>query len=397
MRSDARRQAADKIARLAAHPKDLIMFWQECSDVIARVIPHYWTPCWYTLDPASLLITSHYHNGLDEFPAYWLAEEYRGNDVHRLSDVIASAAGISTLHEATGGDPSSSPRWHRNLTMGSDQEMTARLQDRSGHTWGALSLYREPGRPLFDVSDKRFLQAVTPHLAEGARRALVVGEATEPETPDAPGLLILADRWTADSWTVDSATPGVGHWLSQLPDGEWPSGRLPSAVQSVAARTLHAAHDPAQSSDAPVARARTRSGTWLILHGSILGTHDQHKIAVIIEPAHPGRINPLLMSAHGLTERERDVTRLVLQGNSTTQIADTLVLSAHTVQQHLTNIFDKTGVRSRRDLTAKIFYTHYEPRLRDNEHRTLHQKPVRGGPKTGPGKSIWPTGPRPVG
>jgi DNA-binding CsgD family transcriptional regulator len=86
------------------------------------------------------------------------------------------------------------------------------------------------------------------------------------------------------------------------------------------------------------------------------------------------------MSAYGLTERERDITRLVLQGHSTTQIADRLVLSAHTVQQHLKSVFDKTGVRSRRDLMGKVFFSHYEPRVRDNEHRTAQGLPLRGGP-----------------
>jgi DNA-binding CsgD family transcriptional regulator len=106
-------------------------------------------------------------------------------------------------------------------------------------------------------------------------------------------------------------------------------------------------------------------------------------VAIIVEPAHPARIYPLLMSAYGLTERERDVTRLILQGSSTVQIAQELVVSAHTVQQHLKSIFEKTGVRSRRDLVAKIFFAHYEPRFRDNERRTVGDKPVRGGPKSG--------------
>jgi DNA-binding CsgD family transcriptional regulator len=79
-------------------------------------------------------------------------------------------------------------------------------------------------------------------------------------------------------------------------------------------------------------------------------------VAVIVEPAHPARIYPLLMSAYGLTEHERDVTRLILHGRSTSQIAGQLVVSEHTVQQHLKSIFDKTGVRSRRDLGAKVFF-----------------------------------------
>jgi len=50
------------------------------------------------------------------------------------------------------------------------------------------------------------------------------------------------------------------------------------------------------------------------------------------------------------------------------------------VQQHLRKIFDKTGVRSRLDLVTKIFYAHYEPRLRDNENRFAVDRPLRGGP-----------------
>jgi DNA-binding CsgD family transcriptional regulator len=86
------------------------------------------------------------------------------------------------------------------------------------------------------------------------------------------------------------------------------------------------------------------------------------------------------MSVYGLTEREQDVTRLVLQGNSTAEIAERLVVSTHTVQQHLKRVFGKTGVRRRRDLVGRVLFAQYEPRLRDNEARAARDRPPRGGP-----------------
>jgi hypothetical protein len=50
------------------------------------------------------------------------------------------------------------------------------------------------------------------------------------------------------------------------------------------------------------------------------------------------------------------------------------------VRQHLKSIFDKTGVRSRRDLVGKIFFAHYEQRVRDNERRAMEAKPLSGEP-----------------
>lgn len=371
MSSDARPRAAEKVARLAAEPRDLVSFWRAATDVVAPVLPHWWTPCFFTLDPASTLVTSHFHEGLDEFPAEALAAEYYGDDVHQLVDVVRSQDGISTLHEVTGGDPTSSPRWQFNRTMGGDQELIARLRTEQGQTWGAVSFYREPGAPMFDAQDKAFVQALSPHLARGARTALLIGSATDPDTPEAPGLLMLSEQFEMISATVD-----VARWLDELPDGDTSRGRLPSAVLSVAASALGLT---GTGENAAFARVLSRTGTWVLLHGARLegGTP---RVAVIIEPAHPARLYPLLMSAYQLTAREQDVTRLTLHGSSTTQIAQELHISPHTVQQHLKSIFDKTGVHSRRDLVARIFFNHYEPRVRDNERRVLRQEFIRGDP-----------------
>ncbi len=301
-------------------------------------------------------------------------QEYYADDVNQLADVARSERGISTLYEATGGDPASSPRWHDNMTMGGDQELIACLRTKSGEVWGALGLYREQGQPLFDHDELDFLRTVAPLLAAGARSSLLLGEATDPEGTDAPGLIVITE-----DWEIESATPGVERWLGELPDGDLAAGRLPSAVLAVAGRALRTATYP-DAGEVAVSRVMARSGRWVVLHGTSLVSSSSRRVAVIVEPAHPGRIAPLLMAAYGLTDREQEVTRLVLQGNSTTDIAGRLFVSANTVQQHLKSVFDKTGVRSRRDLVGKIFFAHYEPRVRDNEHRATPHHPPRRAP-----------------
>ena len=148
----------------------------------------------------------------------------------------------------------------------------------------------------------------------------------------------------------------------------------------MAGRALRTAEGRDSPGEVALARVLSRSGQWIVLHGASLVSDGRRRVAVIVEPAHPARIAPLLMAAYGLTEREQDVTPRVLQGDSTAEIAERLVVSPHTVQEHLKNIFEKTGVRSRRDLVGKVFFSHYEPRLRDNERRVIDGQPVRGGP-----------------
>jgi DNA-binding CsgD family transcriptional regulator len=53
-----------------------------------------------------------------------------------------------------------------------------------------------------------------------------------------------------------------------------------------------------------------------------------------------------------LTQREREVAKLAIEGRQNSEIAAALALSPETVKQHLRNLFRKTGVRSRTELAA---------------------------------------------
>jgi len=377
MSEHAKQRARERIDRLAGQGLDLVAFWRAATEVLAPAVPFHLTPCFYTFDPASLLVTSHYHHGLPAIPHEWLASEYYGDDFNKLAAVARSVRGVATLHEATGGDVDRSVRYRETMRpFGADQEVLVALRTRSGEAWGMLGLYRERGQPQFDAEELTLLRDLSTPLAEGARRGLLVGEAADPEGPESPGLVVLRE-----DWSVESLTPGAARWLEALPNGDWDAnGKLPPVVLAVAGRALRGATGADAPGEVALARVLGHDGRWMVLHGAALVADGARRVAVIIEPAHPARITPLLMAAYGLSEREREVTRLVLQGHSTMEIARSMVVRAQTVQQHLKAIFEKAGVHSRRELVGKIFFAHYEPRVRDNEGRAIAARPLRGEP-----------------
>ena len=54
-----------------------------------------------------------------------------------------------------------------------------------------------------------------------------------------------------------------------------------------------------------------------------------------------------------LSEREREVLRLLVRGDSNQEIAETLVLSIDTIKRHVSNIFAKLGVHTRVQAAAR--------------------------------------------
>lgn len=163
-----------------------------------------------------------------------------------------------------------------------------------------------------------------------------------------PGVLVLHP-----DLTVAATTGEAEYWLAQLLDQPAP-GRLPIVVRTAVTRLLSI--DAGHPAGIPSIRVPSAAG-WLLVHASHL-SHAGGDIAVVIEPASPAIVAPLVLTAWALSPRERDIAMLVLRGTSTRDIAATLCLSPYTVKDHLKSIFDKSGVRSRRDLVARVLAGH---------------------------------------
>ena len=58
---------------------------------------------------------------------------------------------------------------------------------------------------------------------------------------------------------------------------------------------------------------------------------------------------------YGLSPREQEVAGLAIRGASTRQISRALYISEYTVKDHLSNIFEKVGVRGRRALVKQLY------------------------------------------
>jgi DNA-binding CsgD family transcriptional regulator len=87
------------------------------------------------------------------------------------------------------------------------------------------------------------------------------------------------------------------------------------------------------------------------------------QIAIFFDEDRPAEIAALIVDAYGLSKREGEITRLVLRGLSTAEVSEESHITPNSVPAHFKAIFDKVGVRSRRELVGQVFAQHYQPRM----------------------------------
>jgi len=91
---------------------------------------------------------------------------------------------------------------------------------------------------------------------------------------------------------------------------------------------------------------------------AVLADDDALALSAVREMAAAGLFVPTAAPAVRLTRRESQIASLAAAGLSSKEIAERLTLSVRTVDSHLSRIFAKAGVRSRRELAAAL---HLDP------------------------------------
>jgi len=309
---------------------------------------------WSTADPATLLFTQPHQEEIppDTIP-YFVQNEFLDDDVNKWTTLARDRVGVRTLAEATDGDLEASARYRDVFSsLGLGDELRAVFRA-GGACWGYLCLHRERGG-TFSPDEVAYVRRLAPYLAEGIRAGVLISSADLSGAVDAPGLLVLAG-----DGSLLSITSAGERWLEELGYGEPARFGVPAELQALAASV----DLDGRGNDLPRLRVRTRAGRWAMLHASPLSAPGLDGVAVIIEEPSPAELAPVLMIAYGLTKQEQTLTGLVCRGLSTRELADRLHITANTVQDHLKSIFEKTGVRSRRELVTVILQEQYLPRV----------------------------------
>jgi DNA-binding CsgD family transcriptional regulator len=359
-----RRRARDDIVRLVHRGLGVEEFSRAATRALRRAVP-FDGACVLTLDPATLLPTGEVvENGLPPAATARLTEIEVGEpDVNKFTALARAPRPAASLSAATGGRLDRSRR-QRELRRpsGFEDELRAVLPGSTG-TWGALTLLRSTGTPHFTGAEVGFVASVAGALGDGLRRAALLGDTAGPAAGDAAeagdaGLLVLGP-----DGTVELANGPADRWLADLVPADGP-GSLPVVVHAVARRAREAGSGRGDGGLAR-ARVRTATGRWVVVRGSLLGDGDGdgERVGVLLEPARPPELAPLIADALGITEQERRVTELVAQGLSNIEVARRLRVSSYTVQDHLKAVFEKSGTSSRGDLVARLFFDHHAPRL----------------------------------
>jgi len=273
--------------------------------------------------------------------------------LNRWPELLEAKIPSASLLATTGGDPSGSLLWREvQRELGVTDLAVAPFGDRYG-SWGLLELWRTGGS--FGPEELHYLGAIASYVVPGLRSALARTFVDTPEQllPVGPAVVVLDP-----DLQVRSQTAGAAAALLQLNPPDEPMTPIPAAAYNVAS-ALVAAEEGVPVGE-PWSRVHLGGSRWVTVKADRMaatapGTPDgaQRDIAVSIEPSTPNERTDLFARVHGLSARETEVLTLLGIGLSSHAVADRLVLSEHTVNDHVKAVLEKSGARTRQVLLSR--------------------------------------------
>src|ERR1700744_1498804 len=360
----------DEIDLLASRGLPRKEFFAELAPRVRTVVDND-ASCWHTLDPHTRLLTSDDPAELigrgiytpEQTPSAGeliIRSEYMIEDVNTFAGLAGRRVPVGILEHATRGKPESSPRY-RDLLLPSDipHELRAAFVIR-GRVWGAVHIARRASSGPFQQQDADALAAITGAVARGIRTSLRFDAARRINGLEAPGVVVLGP-----GAEVEMITPPARELLASIAASDLPyaDDDMPAAVLSLAG-FVRRAPDAAQAGANVVTVPAQDS--WVTLHASRPGSASDGRLGVVIErgrAARPATSATVRLEAFGATPREREVATLLARGLSRIEIAESLVLSPHTVEDHTKSLYDKLGGASRQELVARGFIDEYLPEV----------------------------------
>lgn len=245
------------------------------------------------------------------------------------------------------------------LVDGLEDELRVVL--RVGSTpWAMVALWRSDARGPFTAAETDLVSGLSKPLGEAVREAVRANLCRHLGDDCPPGVLTV----DPDGRLLSADDHAVSR-LRDLPRQELvPTGfglALPVWLLVTAARSIRAARSGADGT----ARALVPSDCGRWMECSATTTRDARgapaATVVVLEPAGPAVMAPVIAEACGLTEREQEIALLIARGAGTEDIARSLVLSSHTVRDHVKSVLHKVGVCSRGELVATLYTEHATP------------------------------------
>ncbi len=337
------RRSIERLTRLVGSRQDGVSIQEQAIAELKRVVGfERW--CLPQADPDTLLPVAAMadHDYVPGIPR--LLELEYSVDAYATKPALAkSTLPAASLQNETRGDLARSSRWDQVMRpVGIGDVAAVACRDEFG-CWGWIEAYRDRDDAPFNQIELDLLAQAGGILATVLRRkgAYATGGFVDARQP---GVVIFDSELSMVSWS-----PWAPDWLDSLPPaslfkrfGVLPAILFPTAVL-------------ARSGDAPChARVHAEDGRWVMVEASpMLGAGEGHVVVTLRSPTQSETFD-LLARVHGLSPRERELVQLLSLGLNTGEVGKRLFISPLTVQDHLKNVFDKVGVRSRRELVARF-------------------------------------------